>query len=287
MSSDHHLPVEPTLSVAIRTVDPKEMSFLSNDWPIVHEGSYEDPCAVELFDDSNSGISADWRFYSKEEKIDPHFFFNNWLETKQPLDEIGFAAWDHWSGIEYSLRDIRVVHLQEIPGYEIPVILMHGHDYFGNSLNKTGSGTWVCLRPLTFEFSARFAGFDVDLPQEAFDELQAALEFELIENDWNYPDSTDEITFGASPPSLRVRVGKEDSNQIVSLIFSSGVSHWFRSGGAWKRLGVIIDTDPMWHRFVRPENARDLLEVFDGGHRKVSTIEAFLYEKGTSKQPLD
>jgi hypothetical protein len=146
-----------------------------------------------------------------------------------------------------------------------------------------------CIRPITPEFSELVCEFDIDLPSEALQETLDAEEFNVSDSLHFMTDGNDYLEdshWGWLPnASLRIRVSEREPEQINGLVYFSGRASWTRAKGQWNRVPYFFQQDAETHRFVRPERARDLLEVFDGPHRKLSTYEPFLFEKGLNSPP--
>lgn len=85
--------------------------------------------------------------------------------------------------------------------------------------------------------------------------------------------------------SLKIRVSSRRPELINGLVYFSGEASWTRVKGEGEKVPYFFEHAATTHRFVRPEHARDLLEVFDGPHRKLSTYEGFLFAQGLTSPP--
>ena len=177
----------------------------------------------------------------------------------------------------------------DFPGSPSPGLFSTKSESYWSSGYQDDAPRLFCIRPLTPEFSELVSGFDIGLPRDALQETLHAEEF-------NVSDSLDFMTDGndiledshwgwVPDASLRIRVSEREPELINGLSYFSGQASWTRVEGQWERVPYFFRHDANTHRFVRPEHARDLVEVFDGPHRKLSTYEGFLFDKGLDSPP--
>jgi hypothetical protein len=73
--------------------------------------------------------------------------------------------------------------------------------------------------------------------------------------------------------SLKIPVSSRHPELINGLVYFSGEASWTRVKGEGEKVSYFF------------EHARDLLEVCDGPHRKLSTYEGFLFAQGLTSPP--
>lgn len=178
---------------------------------------------------------------------------------------------------------------KDFPGSPSPGLFSTESEPYKSSDYDKDAPRLFCIRPITPEFSQLVCGFHIDLPTEALQETLDSEEF-------NVSDSLDFMTDGndyledshwgwVPDSSLRIRVSEREPELINGLVYFSGRASWTRVKGQWERVPYFFRHDASTHRFVRPEHARDLVEVFDGPHRKLSTYEGFLFDRGLDSPP--
>jgi|AntAceMinimDraft_12_1070368.scaffolds.fasta_scaffold06131_6 hypothetical protein len=190
------------------------------------------------------------------------------------------------------LHEVFVFSIEEdFPGTPSPGLFSTKSESYRSSDYDKDAPRLFCIRPITPEFSKLVCGFDIDLPSGALQETLDSEEF-------NVSDSLDFMTDGndyledshwgwVADSALRIRVSEREPELINGLFYFSGRASWTRVKGQWERVPYFFQHDASTHRFVRPEHARDLVEVFDGPHRKLSTYEGFLFDRGLDSPPED
>ena len=143
-------------------------------------------------------------------------------------------------------------------------------------LNTGSPKVTIAGVPVRPELSSACIGFDLALPVEAIVESLEA------ENEGAYWDGMSAIgqpgqmeNWEVEHRQLVIFPSSKSPDIACDLVYRSGRNNWFRANGSWHLHPTRIRPRNSLEIRVQPEFSMDVLELFDGGKRKIQTYKLF------------